>query len=103
VPGEDDTVTPVSTATSRPGKAITVGQGIDAIAITPNGRTAYVASFNAGTVTPIRIAANTAGKPIGVGTDLGPATLAITPNGAAVYAADTAGCASATPPGDARS
>jgi DNA-binding beta-propeller fold protein YncE len=103
VPGEDDTVTPVSTATNRPGKAITVGQGIDAIAITPNGRTAYVASFNAGTVTPIRIAANAAGKPIGVGTDLGPATLAITPNGAAVYVADTAGCASATPPGDARS
>lgn len=101
--GEDDTVTPVSTATNRPGKAIAVGQGIDAIAITPNGKTVYVASFNAGTVTPIRIAANAAGKPIDVGTDLGPDTLAITPNGAAVYAADTADCASPTPPGDTRS
>ena len=38
MPGEDDTVTPVSTATNKPGKAIRVGEGIDAIAITPNGR-----------------------------------------------------------------
>jgi hypothetical protein len=36
------TVTPVSTATGRPGKAIRVGGGIDAIAITPNGKTAFV-------------------------------------------------------------
>jgi DNA-binding beta-propeller fold protein YncE len=101
VAGEDDTVTPVSTATNRPGKAIKVGEGVDDIAITPNGKTAYVASFNAGTVTPIRIATNTAGKPVNVGTDLGPGTLAITPNGATVYAADTALCASPVPPGDA--
>jgi YVTN family beta-propeller protein len=96
----DDTVTPVSTVTGRPGKAIRVGGGIDAIAITPNGKTAYAASFNAGTVTPIRVATNTAGKPIGVGTDLGPITMAITPNGATAYVADVATCASAEPPGD---
>jgi DNA-binding beta-propeller fold protein YncE len=97
---EDDTVTPVSTATDRPGKAISVGGGVDAIVITPNGKTAYAASFNAGTVTPIRIASNTAGKPIGVGTDVGPITMAVTPNGATAYVADVATCASAEPPGD---
>jgi YVTN family beta-propeller protein len=97
---EDDTVTPVSTATNRPGKAIRVGSGIDAIAITPNGKTAYAASFNAGRVTPIRIATNTAGKPIAVGTDVGPITMAITPNSATVYVADVATCASAEPSGD---
>jgi YVTN family beta-propeller protein len=102
VPGEDDTVTPVSTATNRPGKPIRVGPGIDAIAITPNGKTAYVASYNAGTVTPIRLATGAAGKPIAVGTDLGPGAIAITPNGATLYALDTALCASSTPPGGPR-
>jgi hypothetical protein len=101
VAGQDDTVTPVSTATGRPGKAIRVGNGIDAIVITPNGKTAYAASFNVGTVTPIRVATNTAGKPIGVGTDVGPMTMAVTPNGATVYVANVAGCASPEPPGDA--
>jgi YVTN family beta-propeller protein len=102
VPAEDDTVTPVSTATNRPGEAIRVGGGIDTIAITPNGKTAYAASFGAGTVTPIRVATNTAGKPIGVGTDLGPITMAITPNGATAYVADVATCASPAPPSDPR-
>jgi YVTN family beta-propeller protein len=94
VPAEDDAVTPVNTATNRPGKAIRVGGGIDTIAITPNGKTAYAASFSAGTVTPIRVATNTAGQPIGVGTDLGPITMAITPNGATAYVADVATCTS---------
>jgi len=100
--GEDDTVTPVSTATGKVGKAIRVGEGIDTIAITPNGKTAYAASYNAGTVTPIRIATNTAGKPIVVGTDLGPITMALTPDGATAYVADAATCASPEPPGDPR-
>jgi YVTN family beta-propeller protein len=99
--GQDDTVTPVSTATNRPGKVIRVGAGINVIAITPNGKTAYAASFNAGTVTPIRVATSTAGKPIDVGTDLGPITMAITPNGATAYVAGVATCTSAESPGDA--
>ena len=61
--GEDDAVTPVSTTANRPGKAIRVGQGLNAIVITPNGKTAYVSSSDAGTVTPIRIATSTAGRP----------------------------------------
>ena len=39
-------------------------------------------------VVPISTATNTAGKPVNVGTDVGPGTLAITPNGATVYALD---------------
>jgi len=47
-----------------------------AIAITPDGKTAYVACYAAGTVTPIAIATNTPGRPIHVGK--GAFTLAIT-------------------------
>lgn len=95
--GVDDWVTPVSTATDKPGKPITVGQGVDDIAITPNGTTAYVASESG--VTPVRVATNTAGKTIGPGTDLAPVTMAITPNGQTVYAATAATCAPSMPPG----
>jgi DNA-binding beta-propeller fold protein YncE len=51
-----------------------------AIAVTPDGRTAYVVNFVAtgnGTVTPITTATNTPGKPIKAGT--GPRNLVIVP------------------------
>jgi DNA-binding beta-propeller fold protein YncE len=41
-------VTPISTATNKAGKAIKVGESPVAIAITPNGKTAYVASTGSG-------------------------------------------------------
>jgi YVTN family beta-propeller protein len=47
----------------------------DAIAITPNGETAYVAD-GSGAVVPIRTATNTALEPITVGS--GPVAIAIT-------------------------
>ena len=53
-------MTPINTATGKPGKAIKVGGGRHAIAITPDGKTAYVANSGSGTVTPIRTATNTA-------------------------------------------
>ena len=62
-------MTPISTATNTAGKPIKVGTDPGAIAITPNGKTAYVANDGSGTVTPIDTATNTAGKPIKVGTD----------------------------------
>ena len=79
-----DTVTPIRTA----GKAIKVGSEPDAIAITPNGKTAYVANGGdamrtSDTVTPIRTATGKAGKAINVGT--GPDAIAITPNGKTAY------------------
>jgi YVTN family beta-propeller protein len=99
LPGVDDWVTPVPTATNKPGKPITVGQSIAGIVITPNGTTAYVANENG--VTPIRVATNTAGKTIGAGTGLAPVTMAVTPNGQTVYAANVSTCTPAVPPGTA--
>jgi len=73
------TVTPIRAATSTALKAIKVGNGPVAIAITPGGQTAYAVNGGGSgdTVTPIRTATNTAGKPIKVGK--GPFAIAITP------------------------
>jgi len=58
------TVTPIRTRTNRVLKAIRVGRDPRYIAITPNGRSAYVANSGSGTVTPIRTAAHKALKAI---------------------------------------
>ncbi len=72
------TVTPITIATSTPGKPIKVGRfGPVEIAITPDGKTAYVLAMFAGTVTPIATATDTPGKPIKVGRI--PSAIAITP------------------------
>jgi DNA-binding beta-propeller fold protein YncE len=75
-------VTPVSAATNTAGQPIEVGAGVTAIAITPNGRTAYVVNYGSypddeGTVTPIQTATGTAGKTIKVGNE--PEVIVITP------------------------
>lgn len=63
-------VTPLRLGTSKGTKPISVGEpfkvgaGPIAIAITPDGQTAYIASARAGTVTPVRTATNVAGTPI---------------------------------------
>jgi YVTN family beta-propeller protein len=54
-----NTVTPISTATGKAREAITVGSAPGAIAITLNGKTAYVASGSG--VTPISTATGKAG------------------------------------------
>jgi DNA-binding beta-propeller fold protein YncE len=64
-PGSD-TATPIRTTTNTALPPIKVAGNPEAIAITPDGKTAYVAS-DEGTVTPIRTAANTALPPIKVG------------------------------------
>lgn len=93
----DDEVLPISTATSKPGRAIKVGGGPDAITITPNGRTVYVANFVSDTVTPISTATNKAGRAIKV--DVSPGVIGITPNGRTVYVGNGSliGTPSATP------
>jgi YVTN family beta-propeller protein len=48
------------------GPAIPVGHSPCAIAITPDGATAYVVNDGSGTVTPISTARNTVGKAIRV-------------------------------------
>jgi DNA-binding beta-propeller fold protein YncE len=72
-------VTPIATATNTAGPPIKVAGPAEAIVITPDGKTAYVASsgkqairggkliISRGTVTPITLATNTPGKPIKVG------------------------------------
>ena len=77
------TVTPITTATNTAGPPIPVGNDPYAIAITPDGKTAYVANAGSGTVTPIATATNTAGAPIPVGKD--PYVIAITPDGKTAY------------------
>jgi hyaluronoglucosaminidase len=51
VNAQSDTVTPIAIATNRAGPAIKVGHNPGAIAISPDGKTAYVANYVAGTVT----------------------------------------------------
>jgi YVTN family beta-propeller protein len=80
------TVTPIDTASDSAGTPIWVGDKADAIAITPDGKTAYVANAGDGTVTPIDLTNNTAGTPIGVGSD--PDAIAITPDGKTAYVAN---------------
>ena len=58
-----------------------------AIAITPDGKTAYVTNIGSGTVTPIATATNTAGTPIPVGSD--PDAIAFTPDGKTAYVANS--------------
>ena len=88
------TVTPIATATNTPGKPIQVGVADDlpdrpgGIAITPDGKTAYIANVDSGTVTPITMATNTTGEPIRVGKAPGP--IAITPDGKTAYVANGA-------------
>ena len=60
-------ITPIVTATNTPGPRIGAGHKPFAMAITPDGTTAYVTSYESGTVTPIATATNTPGTPIKVG------------------------------------
>ena len=79
------TVTPISTATNKPGKPINAGKSPGPIAITPDGRTAYVLSQRG--VVPISTATNKPGKPINAGKDL--TGIAITPDGKTAYVVST--------------
>jgi hypothetical protein len=86
-------LTPVNTATNTAGKPIKVAEVPNAIAITPDGRTAYVVSNpgfggkGSNAVMPISTATNTPGRPIPVGN--GAFGIAITPDGKTAYVADS--------------
>lgn len=91
-------MTPINTTTGKPGKPITVSNPAASppgqIAITPNGKTAYVvitAMVGAGSVgvVPIQTATNKPGKPIPVG--FFPRAIAITSNGKTAYATSDSG------------
>ena len=82
-------VIPVSTATNTLGRPIKIGAIPAAIAITPDGRTAYIADGNQRTVTPVSTATNTLGRPIKIGGY--PAAIAITPDGKTAYVGTSSG------------
>jgi DNA-binding beta-propeller fold protein YncE len=67
--GGQGTVTPINTLTGKAGRPIKAGTGPEDIAITPDGKTAYVscAGSTPPVVVPIRTATNTAGTRIEVG------------------------------------
>ena len=79
----NNSVTPINTATNTPGTPIPVGNGPEGVAITPDGKTAYVADFSSGAVTPIDTATNTAGTAIPAGSQREDA--AINPGGTTAY------------------
>ena len=86
---------PINTATNKAGNPVS-GAGLSTfastgqIAITPDGKTAYVLN-DTGTVIPVSTATNRAGRPIHVGQGHlgGPRFIAITPDGKTVYVANT--------------
>jgi YVTN family beta-propeller protein len=84
-----DTV-PIDVATNVPGPEIKVGSEPFGIAITPDGKTAYVADDESGTVTPIELATDEPGPELKVGSR--PLGVAITPDGKTAYVTnETAG------------
>src|SRR5437588_4907103 len=81
-------VTPVTTATNAAGKPIKIGDDLpyaapETLAITPDGRTAYIADTDRRTVTPVATATSSRGRPIKI--DGFPGALAITPDGRTAY------------------
>jgi DNA-binding beta-propeller fold protein YncE len=91
-------VTPISTLTNTAGNPIATTSPV-AIAITPDGKTAYVVNnandLQDGTVTPIDLATGATGAPIAAGKD--PVAIAITPNGATAYVVNGVGVNKVTP------
>ena len=106
--GTRGTLTPISTATNTPGNPIKIpadptigGAYAGQLAITPDGKTAYVLSNHTHSVIPISTATNKAGQPIRFGSDCHAQPLvwpglsiAITPDGKTAYFA----CESAVVP-----
>jgi YVTN family beta-propeller protein len=83
------TVTPVDVATGEPGTPIRVGNGPQALVVTPDGRTLYVANIDDNMVTRITVATGKPGGAIRAGH--GPQALAVTPDGRTLYVADILG------------
>src|SRR5215471_7519009 len=79
-------MTPVTAGTNTAGKPIKIGAIPTAIAITPDGKTAYIADEHPATVTPVTTATGTPGKPINIGGF--PWAIAITPDGKTAYTVD---------------
>jgi YVTN family beta-propeller protein len=82
----DGTVTPISGATNKAGSPFKVGAGPTAIAISSNGKTAYVAAGKANRINVLNLRTRTVTHSIAVGAH--PLALALTPNGQDAYVAE---------------
>ena len=85
------TLVPIDVASNTVGSPIAVpgtNPNVFAVAITPDNKTAYVATGNSTSV-PIDLASGTAGSPIAVGSF--PIAIAITPNGKTAYVVNLVG------------
>ncbi len=91
------TVTPINLSTDKAGKSIKIsGKPLGnkfvglpfAIAISPDGKTAYVTNGASGTVTPIDVATNMPGKPIKISGKPGSDAIVISPDGTTAYVAN---------------
>jgi len=89
VPTQDGNVVPVDVTQDRADAPIPADLHPEAIAITPNGRTAYVADAFAATVTPIDLDTGVVGAPIQITAtpNTGISAIAISPDGATAYVA----------------
>ena len=74
---------PAGGATGTKGRAINVGSAVDNLAITPNGKRAYVITPRTDALVPIALATRTLGKLIHIGRGLN--DIAITPDGKRAY------------------
>jgi YVTN family beta-propeller protein len=79
-------VLPDGTTTLRPGGAIAVGSDPSGVAVTPNGKHAYVTNHGSNSVDVIDTATNSVVATIPVGA--GPYGIAVTPDGKHAYVAD---------------
>jgi YVTN family beta-propeller protein len=91
------TVTPINLSANKAGRPIKISgksPGNDftglpfAIAITPDGKTAYVTNGASGTVTPIDVATDEPGKPIKISGKPGADAIAISADGTTAYVAN---------------
>jgi YVTN family beta-propeller protein len=96
-----NTVTAINTATDTAVKSIPAGKTPAALAVTPNGKTVYVADFGAKTVTPISTATNTPGKSIEVSPvkNYNNTAIALSPDGKTLYTSGYTGGGSLNSPG----
>lgn len=88
------TVTPITLATRRAGRPISVGHNPQAIALSPDGGMAYVVNSGSGSVTPIQTATRRREHAIPVGDD--PRGIAVTPDGRTAFVSN-AGSDTVTP------
>src|ERR1019366_4027561 len=82
----DGKLVPIDVTTGVAEAPLTIDAALTSVAISPDGRYAYVADGDVATVTPVNLATGTVGAPNQVAANAGLTALAITPSGATLLA-----------------